>query len=128
LIVLAPLAMAIVCASWLLASVALDASVAPLQSTLAIGAGALAVSCVSAGIATLVPRHAMALTIVYVLADLLIGALPASLAKLSITHHATVLGGRYSDGHAILESGLALAAISAVWLIVGLRRIRRLEA
>jgi ABC-type transport system involved in multi-copper enzyme maturation permease subunit len=129
LLVLAPLAVAVVCAGWILASLSVDDSlVLPLRTTLAIGAGALAISVVSAGIATLVPKHGMALTIVYVLADLTIGALPISLSRLSVTKQAGVIATFQSDTTTIAESAAAMAAIAAVWLIVALRRIRRLEA
>ncbi len=131
LIALAPIAIAIVCASWIVAlavSIGLDKIVAPWQTTGGIAAGTLAVCCASAGIASLVPRHGMALTIVYVLFDMMIGALPSSIANLSITHHASVLARFQSDAHALAEAGIALAVISAVWLALGLVRIRKLEA
>lgn len=131
LIALAPIAIAIVCASWLVAlaaSLGIDHVIAPYRATGGLAAGTLAVCCASAGIAALVPRHGMALTIVYVLFDMMIGALPSSIASLSITHHATVLGSFKSDAHALAESGITLAVISAVWLALGLARIRKLEA
>ncbi len=129
LIVLAPLSVVVVCAGWLLASLAVsDSLISPLATTLAIGAGAIAISVVSAGIATLVPKHGMALSIMYVLADLLIGAMPISLSKLSITKHTGVIASFHSDAATIAMSVVGMAVIAGVWLIVALRRIRRLEA
>jgi len=129
LLVLAPLAVAVVCAGWIVARLGLDDSlVLPVRTTLAIGAGALAMSVVSAGIATLVPKHAMALTIVYVLADLFIGALPISLGRLSITRQAGIIATNHSDASTIAEAAAAMTVIAGVWLIVSLLRIRKLEA
>jgi ABC-type transport system involved in multi-copper enzyme maturation permease subunit len=127
LLALAPIAMAALCASWAIAAISVFGGSYLVQGAVPLAAGALAVSIASAGIATLVPKHGMALTIIYVLADLMIGALPTSLAKLCMTYHVEVLASRHSSGEDVLQSALGLAAISAIWLAIGLRRIRRLE-
>ncbi len=127
LLALAPIAIAVMCASWLVAAQIAVGHVPPAQTFGALAAATLATAIASAGIATLVPKHGMALTIVYVLFDLLIGELPASLQQLSITHHAQVLAGLAKtplDGTTIV----GIVTIPTLWLVVGLRRIRRLEA
>ncbi len=124
LLALAPIVMAFMVASWVLASAVAFHGAFIVEPAIALAAGALAVAVASAGIASLVPRHGMALAIIYVLADLFIGALPTSLNKLSMTFHAGMLWQADADK---LTSGLSLAAIALVWLAAGLRRVRRLE-
>jgi hypothetical protein len=126
LLALAPLVAVLIAAGWY---VAYDIVLARSSSAALIGAlaaGAIAVSCTSAGIATLLPRHGMALSIVYVLVDLLVGELPTSLHGLSITHHVTVLAqiGPPYDGSSLI----AIVVIPVVWLVLATRRINRLEA
>src|SRR5262249_49123726 len=103
----------------------------PVRSTLAFAGGAVAISAMTAGIATLVPRHGMALSIVYiVLLDSTIGAIPASLRAISITHQIRVLSGLSSlgDEFAIVEPVVAMAILAGIWLAIGLWRVRRLES
>jgi hypothetical protein len=64
------------------------------------------------------------LTIVIMLCDGLIGGVPAR-AQLSITHDVAILGGALDGSQIIAASALAL--VSCVWLVLGLRRIVRLE-
>jgi hypothetical protein len=96
-------------------------------SVAALAAGALAVSFAAAGIATLVPRHGMAFSIVYVLVDMLIGELPVSLHTLSITHQVKLMSGLTTTPYD-LSSVIAIAVIPVGWLVLGARRIARVEA
>lgn len=125
---LAPVALVFALVSWGAAmSTATDTMPAG-RTVLALAAGTLAMSAVATGWAMLSPRHGMALSIVYMLADTFLGALPASLAKLSITYQTRAVSGLYSS-YAALGGGLvALAALSAVWIVIAAWRIRRLEA
>lgn len=125
---LAPVALGFALASWGGAvSTATDAMPAG-RTVLALAAGSLAISAVATGLAMLSPRHGMALSIVYMLADTFLGALPASLAKLSITYQTRAVSGLYSSYDALGGGLVALAALSAVWMVVAVWRIRRLEA
>ena len=94
-------------------------------STLGLALGAVALALVSAGIATLAPKHGLALAIAYVMfIDLPIGELPLSLSTLSITHHVSTL----AHAGVITAGPLAtMAALGGVWLAIGLWRVRRLE-
>jgi len=96
----------------------------------AMAAGAAAVSLVSAGIATLVPKHGMALAICYVLLlDLPVGFLPASLRQASITHNVrTIAGLDPTIADTAASAGIGMAVVAGVWLALALYRIRRLEA
>lgn len=127
LLALAPIVIAIVVASWILPDLVYFHGQMLVGPALALAAGALAVSMACAGIAAIVPKHGMALSIVYILVDLMIGALPTSLGKLTMTFHVGALVSRQMDAHDKLISGIALAAIAIVWLAAGLRRIRRVE-
>jgi ABC-2 type transport system permease protein len=100
------------------------------SACIAMAAGAAAASLVAAGIATLVPKHGMALTICYVLLfDLPVGFLPASLRQASITHQVrTVAGLDPTITDAAATAAIGMAAVAGVWLALALYRIRRLEA
>jgi hypothetical protein len=127
LIALAPIAIIVMCASWLAAGQLAGGHLPSPQSFAALAAGTLAVSVVVASIATVLPKHGMALAIVYVMFDLLIGELPASLQQLSITRHTQVLAG-LAKAPIDATTIAAILAIPAVWLAIALQRIRKLEA
>lgn len=132
LVALAPIAALLVLVGWLLAIQIADDRLAPAWTIIGIVAASLAVSLVAAGIGTLAPKHGMALTIIYMLLfDVPIGEIPASLQILSITHQARMLAGIAPHGirdvpH--LAPAITLAVLAAVWLAVGLWKIRRTEA
>jgi ABC-type transport system involved in multi-copper enzyme maturation permease subunit len=123
---LAPIVIGFAVASWY-ATILVWTDAGPSAiSCLGLAAGAATACVVAAGISTVVPRHAMALTIGYMLIDNFIAAWPFSLRELMIAHQTTALAG-LSDDAAIATPLIALAAIAAVWAVVGLVRIRRLE-
>lgn len=126
---LAPLAALIVVVSWIVSSrIAWDLW-PPLQTCAALAAGAFVISFVSAGIATLAPRHGMALAIVYMLFfDFPVGILPATVQELSIGHQVRTLAGTSPMESGVASAAIALTIISAVWLVVAALRVRRLEA
>jgi hypothetical protein len=124
---LAPFAVVLMVASWI-AAVRLGTVSGPSAvSCIAVAAACLAASFVAAGIATLVPRHAMVLTICYLLADNTIGALDFSLAELSITHQAKLLAQFADEPQPIAGPLIAIALVAAVWGAIAAVRIRRLE-
>jgi ABC-type transport system involved in multi-copper enzyme maturation permease subunit len=127
LLALAPIAVALITLGWLAAlQVAGDEPSA--RTTLAFAAGGLAASAMSAGIGMVVPKHGMALSIVYlVILDLPIGAIPASVQSISLTRQVRLLSG-LDDPSSITEPAITMAIIAAVWLAIGLWRLRRLEA
>jgi ABC-type transport system involved in multi-copper enzyme maturation permease subunit len=89
--------------------------------------GALAMSMVAAAFATLVPRHALALTIAYLFfVDLPLGAIPAKLQVVSIAYHQSELS-RLDTEQGVAASVIGLVAIAAVFLGVALWRVRRIE-
>ncbi len=126
LLALAPIAMVLIVGGWFLA-VQVKTGEPPRPITLvAFGAGALAIATMSAGLATLVPRHGMALSIVYlVIIDLAIGAIPASIQNISITRQVTLIA---EPGTELLRPAIMMLAIAGIWLAVALWRIRRLES
>jgi ABC-type transport system involved in multi-copper enzyme maturation permease subunit len=130
LVALVPIAVVLLVAGWT-AAVGLELGHLPrnLSSMGAVAYGAVAMSLVAAGIATLVPKHGMALTIAYVLfIDLPIGALPASIRQLSMMHHLRVLASLPSSEDSRLGAAIGIAIIAAVWSAIALWRIRRREA
>ena len=129
---LAPVALAITVVGWLLAVQIGIGQVAPVRTLVGLGAAALAISTASAGIATIAPKHGMALTIIYMLLfDLPIGEIPASLQVLSITHHARMIAGirtfEVAPGSPAVHL-ITMTLLATIWLAIGLWRIRRLEA
>jgi ABC-type transport system involved in multi-copper enzyme maturation permease subunit len=131
LLALAPVTAAFMVGSWIAAVVIGSRAVPPVLSTIAIGAGSIVVCFVSAGIATLVPKHGMALTISYMLFfDLPVGLMPISLSELSVTHHVRQLAGMFPDIGGDPPSGgaIGLVALAIVWMSIALWRFRKLEA
>lgn len=124
---LAPVAIALILAGWVLASVIQGVQPTP-QELLSFAFGTLAISIISAGIATLVPRQGMALSIVYlVIVDATIGAIPASIRDISVTKQVWLLSGL--EGHTdLVKPVITLAVISAIWLSIAFARVRRLES
>ena len=89
--------------------------------------GALAMSMVAAAFATLVPRHALALTIAYLFfVDLPLGAIPAKMQLVSIAYHQSELS-RLDTEQGVTASVIGLCAIAAFFLAVALWRVRRIE-
>lgn len=125
---LVPVTVVLAVGSWSLAMLVGPQRPPPPESCIALAAGVVAISMMAAGIATLVPRHGMPLSICYMLFfDLPIGALPISLSELSITHHMRVMTGLFREGGTMASGLLALAIVSAVWGMIAIWRIRRLE-
>jgi ABC-type transport system involved in multi-copper enzyme maturation permease subunit len=125
LLALAPFAAAVVAGSWI-AAVRIGTHELPAtQTVVGVAAGALAISAIAAGIATLAPNHGLSLTIVYMFADATIGAIPASIRSVSVTHAASSVAGVGDTSQ--IGGAIALVVIAGVWLAVAFRRIGRLE-
>jgi ABC-type transport system involved in multi-copper enzyme maturation permease subunit len=128
LLALAPISIVLVVVSWHLGCALGLASVPPLRSHLALAAAAAVVSAIATGIAVLVPRHGMALTIGYMLLDFWLGIMPASIQNLSVLRHVTAISFPAPEGTDVVTAALWLAVVGAGWLGAGLWRIRDLEA
>lgn len=130
LLALAPLSAALVAGSWITSIVVGESRLPSAISIVALAAGAIVVCTVAAGIATLVPRHGMPLTIAYMLFfDLPIGIMPISLAKLSVTHQLRALAQVVPEIKDSPSGGaIGLAVLGTVWLALALWRMRRLES
>jgi ABC-type transport system involved in multi-copper enzyme maturation permease subunit len=128
LLALAPIAMVLVVTSWQIAcALVLDSMPSP-RSHAALAGAALVVSAIATGIAVLVPRYGMTLTIGYMLADFWIGIIPRSIHNFSVLHHVTSISFPSPEGGDPVAAVIWLAVIGAGWLGLGLWRIRRLEA
>lgn len=124
MLALAPIAALLVAGSWALAMYVSGLPIVG-KTTLAFAAGGFALSLVAAGIALLVPKHGMSLSIIYlVLVDLIIGGIPASLQAISITHQVWLIA---RTDEAITTPAISMAIIAGLWFTVGLVRLRRLE-
>jgi ABC-type transport system involved in multi-copper enzyme maturation permease subunit len=123
---LVPIVIALVVASWIAATRAWTEELPTLISCVGLAAGGLVACVIAAGISTLVPRHAMALTIGYLLVDNFLAAWPFSLRELTLAHQTSALAG-LTDDAAVATPVIALAAIAGVWTAIGVARIRRLE-
>ena len=124
---LAPIVIVLIVGGWYAAIMVWTEAPPSLASCAALAAGCVASSLVAAGIATVVPKHGMALTIGYMLVDVFIGAMPFSLNALSITHQTHELANLFGGQPAIVTPLIALLAVSSVWAAIGFVRIRRLE-
>jgi ABC-type transport system involved in multi-copper enzyme maturation permease subunit len=125
LIALIPIVVVLSVGGWVVAGV-LAGGAPSVAGGLGLAAGAIASSLVVAGIAVVVPRHGMALTIAYMLVDLFVGELPVSVQQLAVTYHTRVLAGLQGPP-AIAAPLIGLVAIAGVWTAIGFRRIRRIE-
>jgi hypothetical protein len=129
LLVLVPAATAIVLGSWLIAANLAWHQLPTARSCGALAIGVLAISVLSAGIASIAPRHGMALSIVYVLFfDSPLGVLPATLREISITHQVRTLSGLFPGEYGVQQAAVALAILVALWGAIAAARMRRLEA
>ncbi len=129
LLALVPVASAVVVGSWALSAQLAWHHWPDARTCGALVSGVFVLSVVSAGIATLAPRHGMALSICYILFfDSPLGVLPATLRELSVTHQVRALSGMFRDERGIQLPLIALAALTALWGLIAAARIRRLEA
>ncbi|NVB78399.1 MAG: ABC transporter permease subunit [Kofleriaceae bacterium] len=128
LVALAPIAIVHVLVGWFVSVQAAIGRPPSAESLIAFGGGALAISVMSAGIATLVPKQGMALAMLYlVLIDVPIGLVPASLQAISITRQILVLAGFTSDPNK-LAAAISMTLLAGIWFAVGLLRLRRRES
>jgi hypothetical protein len=98
------------------------------QPLVGLALGSIAVSMISAGIATLVPRQGMALSLIYlVVVDPTLGEIPASVHDISITKQVWLLTG-LEHSTSVVAPFITLAVIAGIWLAIGFWRIRRLES
>jgi hypothetical protein len=129
LLTLVPIAALVVLASWILSAQIAWHTFPDARPCIALALGVLVLSIVSAGIASLAPRHGMALTICYILFfDSPLGILPATLRELSVTHQIRALSGLWPSEIGLSSPLIALGILAAVYGTVAALRIRRLEA
>jgi ABC-type transport system involved in multi-copper enzyme maturation permease subunit len=124
---LVPLVIALVVGGWYIALRTAQASAPLVSSCAALAAGCVAASLIAAGIATVLPKHGMSLTIGYMLVDVFIGALPFSLRELSITHQTIVLSSMGLEPPATTAALIAMGIVAGIWGAVSFLRIQRLE-
>jgi len=125
---LTPIVIVLIVGSWCAASTIWVGAAPTPASCGALAAGAVAASLVAAGITMVLPRHGTALTIGYLLVDLFVDAMPFSLRELSITHQTGQLAHLGSQAPITATPVIAIAAIAALWTVIGLARVRRIEA
>ena len=129
LVTLVPIATLVVLGSWILSAQIAWHALPDARPCLALALGVLVLSIVSAGIASLAPRHGMALTICYILFfDSPLGILPATLRELSVTHQIRALSGLWPAEIGLSSPLLALGILALVYGTIGALRIRKLEA
>ena len=126
LLALAPFVTVIMVGSWIVAIAIATKAAPPALSIVAIAGGAIGISTVSAGIATLAPKRGMAFAIIYILIiDLPLGKIDAASQWVSVTHAISTLAGHETSSP--VSGGIALVVLSALWLAVAFRRIGRIE-
>jgi ABC-type transport system involved in multi-copper enzyme maturation permease subunit len=124
---LTPIVIALIVGGWYAALRTEQGSAPLVTSCAALAAGCIAASLIAAGIATVLPKHGMSLTIGYMLVDAFVGAMPFSLRELSITHQTAVLAQLGGDPPATTSALIAMAVVSGIWGVVAFVRIRLLE-
>ena len=128
-VALAPISLALTLGGWFIAAQIGTGQPPELPTIVAFAADAIATSMVAAGIATLVPRQGMALSIIYlVIIDIAIGVMPVSIHEIAVSYHVISLTQLDPNMASPAHAGIGLAIIGAVWLTIGMLRIRRLES
>jgi ABC-type transport system involved in multi-copper enzyme maturation permease subunit len=125
LLALAPTCAAFVAGSAIASGYAGDPSLLKAGVITALAAGAIATCCAVAGVAAILPRHAMIFSIIYLLLDLTIGSVDASVHYASIAYAIRSIAG--DTGSGAIAGVVGLVAISGFWLTIAFRRIARLE-
>jgi ABC-type transport system involved in multi-copper enzyme maturation permease subunit len=125
LLALAPMCAVFVTGSLVGCGFAGDPSLLNAGIITALAAGAIATCCAVAGIAAILPRHAMIFAIIYLLIDLTVGSIDASIHYASLAYAMRSIAGQTSS--VAIIGAIAMVAISGVWLSVAFRRIARLE-
>jgi hypothetical protein len=126
LLAMAPIVAAIVVGSATAATLLASDALPPLTGVFALLLGSATLCLAATGLALWVPRHGLVVPMGYLLfIDVPVGELPMTLVRASMTHHVRVLAG-VTDGSAG-EATLWLLALTALWLVLGLRRLRDLE-
>lgn len=129
LVALVPVVTAVVLGSWIVASQVAWKMMPDERTLAALAIGVAALSILSAGIASLAPRHGMALAIVYILFfDSPLGVLPATLRELSMTQQIRAISGLWKFEGELTTPLIAIALLAGAWGLIAAARIRRLEA
>jgi ABC-2 type transport system permease protein len=103
------------------------------DNLMAAALGVVAVSCASLGIGSLVPRHATAVSIVYLLTiDSTVGAMPFAIQNLSMSFHVRTIALSGMDtwgtvASSALVSAAWLLGIAALWIGIAVWRITGAE-
>jgi hypothetical protein len=129
LLALVPLVIAVICASWLVAATLAWKVAPPIETFFALAMGVVATALLSSALATLAPKHGMALAICYMLfVDGPVGLMPATLREVSILQQIRTLSGLWPDDGTFGKGIVGIAIIATVFALVALARIRRMEA
>jgi hypothetical protein len=125
LLALAPMCAVFVAGGAIAAGLAGDPTLHTARPIIAIAAAALASCAAVAGIATLLPRHAMIFSMLYLLLDQVPGGFNGGVHIMSIGYATRAIAGL--EGDVVVNGAIALVAITAFWLAIVGVRIRRLE-
>lgn len=100
-----------------------------IRGLVGVGASTLTACALVAALATLIPRHAVAVSVVYLLfIDKVVGSLPVKLRYISIAFGSHEIAGFSEAGQPSAVAGVAvLVAIGAVSIAVAVTRIARME-
>jgi hypothetical protein len=129
LLALVPLVIVLICASWFFAALIAWNRVPPIQTFVALALGAKVIALLASALATLAPKHGLALAICYMLfIDGPIGLMPAALRELSILQQMRTLSGLYPEDGTFAKGLVAIALLGSVFAVSALLRIRRMEA
>ncbi len=124
LVALVPIVFAVFALGWIAFSAAAGRSPEP-REVGALGLAVLAASAAASGMALLLPKHPLVFGVMVLIVDKTLGAMPASIKNITISHASQVVAG-LSDGD-VVGSLITLAVIIAFWLWLGVWRIRRIQ-
>ncbi|HEY4056493.1 MAG TPA: ABC transporter permease [Kofleriaceae bacterium] len=128
LLAIIPIAAGFVVASWLLCSLIVG-GMPPLITIVALILGAKVLALLSTTIATLAPKHGLAIAISYLLFfDFPLGGMPVSLRVVSITRQIGIASSLWDGTSHAVGGFIALAVIATILWLLTLWRVRRLES
>lgn len=114
---------------WILANLARGTGMPPVMSVVAIVLGAFGISMIATALATVAPKHGMAIAIMYlVFFDLPLGAMPFKLKVLSMTYQLSVVSGEFPANPSATSGLLWALGLSVAFGGLSAWRISKLES
>jgi ABC-type Na+ efflux pump permease subunit len=126
LLALVPIIVSVAVTSAVVAHLSAWGELPSTRALISFAVASAAYSVIAAGIATLTPKHGLMAAISYTLFfDMALGALPISIRQITISYHTKSIAGISESSPT--SGAIGVAIITAIWAVICLQRIRRIE-